>query len=435
MPQDKSPYLIYNIFPRLVNNAAEWEKHLPRIADMGFNWLFLNPFHYSGFSGSLYSIKDYYDYHLLVKHDKSPHDFEKDLKQFTKKAEKLGLHVIVDYVINHTAVDSILVDQHPDWYQRDAKGKLVNPRAMEGDKVTAVWGDLAEIDNLKSPDRDNLWKYWIKLAEHYLKLGFSGFRCDAAYQVPADLWKHIIDDIKGKNPDAVFFAETLGCELADTKKLIKAGFDVIFNSSKWWDFEEPWCLKQNDATSKFVPSVSFPESHDTHRLAEETHCDWNWIKTKYFFSAIFSAGVMIPVGFEFGFGKKLDVVHTTPQDWEETRCDLSGYIAHCNSIKKQYAIFQTDSSIEQIVTPNSRITALLKSAGKEKALIIINKDRHNYQEIYFDDIASAMGGVDGIIDVSAEHVMDSVPNQFHYNLMPGQIKVLYAKKKTARNKA
>ena len=27
---------------------------------MGFNWIFLNPIHYPGFSGSLYAVKDYY---------------------------------------------------------------------------------------------------------------------------------------------------------------------------------------------------------------------------------------------------------------------------------------------------------------------------------------------------------------------------------------
>ena len=51
---------IYNLFPLLVGNITEWEKHLDRIAEMGFDWIFLNPIHYPGFSGSLYAVKDYF---------------------------------------------------------------------------------------------------------------------------------------------------------------------------------------------------------------------------------------------------------------------------------------------------------------------------------------------------------------------------------------
>ena len=51
---------IYNLFPTLAGSIAEWTAQLPRIAAMGFNAVYINPFHYTGFSGSLYAVKDYY---------------------------------------------------------------------------------------------------------------------------------------------------------------------------------------------------------------------------------------------------------------------------------------------------------------------------------------------------------------------------------------
>ena len=51
---------IYNLFPTLAGPIAGWTKELPRIAGMAFNAVYLNPFHYPGFSGSLYAVKDYY---------------------------------------------------------------------------------------------------------------------------------------------------------------------------------------------------------------------------------------------------------------------------------------------------------------------------------------------------------------------------------------
>ena len=51
---------IYNLFPLLVGRVSAWRRELPRIAGLGFDWVYLNPFHEAGFSGSLYAIKDPY---------------------------------------------------------------------------------------------------------------------------------------------------------------------------------------------------------------------------------------------------------------------------------------------------------------------------------------------------------------------------------------
>lgn len=39
---------IYNLFPLLCGSIRQWEDHLPRIAAMGFDWVYVNPFHYPG---------------------------------------------------------------------------------------------------------------------------------------------------------------------------------------------------------------------------------------------------------------------------------------------------------------------------------------------------------------------------------------------------
>src|SRR5690606_16198673 len=106
----------------------------------------------------------------------------------------------------------LLVQEHPDWYLRDASGEVVSPSVTDPDDPSnmTVWGDLAEIDNEGSPDRAALWDYWAELVRDSLELGFGGFRCDAAYKVPAALWRHLIEVAKEVDPEAQFFAETLG---------------------------------------------------------------------------------------------------------------------------------------------------------------------------------------------------------------------------------
>lgn len=50
---------IYNVFPLLAGPLPRWTPHLERAHRLGFDWVFTNAFHYAGYSGSLYSVKDY----------------------------------------------------------------------------------------------------------------------------------------------------------------------------------------------------------------------------------------------------------------------------------------------------------------------------------------------------------------------------------------
>jgi starch synthase (maltosyl-transferring) len=75
--------------------------------------------------------------------------------------------------------------------------------------------------------------------------------------------------VKRRAPDAVFLAETLGCTTPETLATAAAGFDYVYNNSKWWDFHSPWFLQQYQLVREVVATVAFPESHDTPRLAQE----------------------------------------------------------------------------------------------------------------------------------------------------------------------
>ncbi len=428
--QTGHPPIIYNLFPRLAGPFKQWTPHLKRAAEMHFNWIYLNPIQMPGFSGSMYSIKDYYqiDPRYLARHSKySP---EEQFRRVVEQAHRAGLRVMLDLVINHTAIDSVLVEAHPEWYKRDENGRIVNPRALDGERVV-VWGDLAEIDNLNSPDRENLWAYWERLVAHYLELGIDGFRCDAAYQVPAELWERLIRSAKRLNPEVRFFAESLGCPFSEVLKLAQAGFDFLFNSSKYWNFSDPWALEQYEQNRlQGAPSVSFPESHDTERLASELQGNWPAVKMRYAFAAVFSTGVMMPIGFEFGFRKKLHVVETTPEDWEEPAIDLRDFIARCNRLKLTYPVFGEEGPIEPINQSNPAVLVLKKTSGdgQMSGLIVLNKDPHQHQPVQLSNLPELLNNPRELRDVSPEYARDFVPPFFDYHLRPAQIILLVGKK-------
>src|ERR1700730_7587974 len=123
-------FRIYNLFPPLAGTIRDWMVHLPRIAAMGFNAVYLNPFHYPGFSGSLYAVKDYYRLNPRLRGGERGED-DALLRLFTDAARAHGLRVIMDLVVNHTSRDSELVASHPGWFTRDSSGDVVSPHAID----------------------------------------------------------------------------------------------------------------------------------------------------------------------------------------------------------------------------------------------------------------------------------------------------------------
>jgi len=411
--------LIYNLVPLLAGKFTQWESHLTRASDMGFNWVFVNPIQYPGFSGSLYSIKDYSAFNPLFIDASCGETPERQAKEALATAERLGMHVMIDLVINHCAVDSDLLIKHPGWFQWEGKGKVAHPFCDENGKKV-VWGDLAKFDHKKGGE--SLYRFILSLMESLIGLGFRGFRCDAAYQVPKNLWQRLIREVKARYPGTLFFAETLGCSAQMTRKTARAGFDYIFNSSKWWDFSGPWLMENYNLTREICPSVGFPESHDTLRLCEELQGNVEGLKQRYLFSSLFSAGVMMPVGFEFGFRKRINVVKTRPEDWEETDLDLTDFIRATNTIKKERPVFREDAPTQVLESGNSQVLFLWKASRytDEEALIILNKDIHNKQGFFSRNLYDFVQSKSPLRDVSPEYCLDYIPTPFSYDLRPGQ---------------
>ena len=146
---------------------------LARLQEMGVGIIWLMPIHPIGIShrkgtlGSAYSVRDYravnFDLGTLA-----------DLQHYVATAHRLGMHVILDWVANHTDWDSNLTIGHPDWYTRDAKGNFRPP--------VADWQDVMDLDYTRPELRRYMTEsmaYWVKNAD------LDGFRCDVAPARPA----------------------------------------------------------------------------------------------------------------------------------------------------------------------------------------------------------------------------------------------------------
>jgi starch synthase (maltosyl-transferring) len=283
-------------------------------------------------------------------------------------------------------------------------------------------------DHRVERDDRGLFAFCREVVEYLIDLGFSGFRCDAAYKVPPGVWRRLIGEIKQRHPDVVFAAETLGCRPHQTRETAEAGFDYVFNSAKWWDFESPWLMEQYELTRQSVRSVSFPESHDTERLFHETGHNIAAQRQRYLFAALFSAGVMMPAGYEFGFTRRPHVVESRPDHWEEANIDLTGFVGAVNRVKRDWPLFQEESVTEILPHANPAILLIWKASvrGRGEALIILNKDVHQWQTFHTDNLCNLIQASPPLRDVSVDWPMDYLPAPFTFELHPGMARILVA---------
>lgn len=152
-----------------------FDKHLERLSEMGVDILWLMPIspigvkNRKGSLGSYYSIKDY----TAINPEFGTME---DFKNLVNHAHSLGMHLIIDWVANHTAWDHAWVQEHPEYYKKDSTGKIESP---------FDWTDVLQLNY----ENHDLWKamanemkFWIENAD------IDGFRCDVAMLVPTPFW-------------------------------------------------------------------------------------------------------------------------------------------------------------------------------------------------------------------------------------------------------
>lgn len=396
---------------------------------MGFNWIYINPINYPGYSGSLYSTKEYDRLNPAFVPPGSPSHSLDALEPVLRQITDLGLHPMIDLVINHTAIDSPLIQRHPVWFQWDDDGHVRNPGAVDPNnpELRTVWGDLGIVDNEGSADREGLWNFWKELVLQYLDLGFHGFRCDAAYQVPANLWRVLIQEARKVNPHAVFWAENLGCTVEQTRALRGAGFHNFCNSSKWWNFHDDWCLDQHREFED-MPSISFPENHDTDRLAQETNGLEKIQRQRYAFAATFSAGVMMPIGYEFGFRKKLHVVEMQPSDWEAGTMKLEMFVRAVNETKLRVPLLQGEGTLSRVAVNHPSLLVLSRTseyAPGQLGWIVLNRDWDHAAQLAVDELAAPDKPIT-VLDLTLADQCSSKPLiESHLEIGPARVFFLY----------
>ncbi len=230
--------IVYGITPSIFvmdGHFPDITAKLPEIASLGVNTIWIQPVYKTHGFGQGYDVTDYFS----LRGDLGK---ESEFRALISTAHALGLHVLLDFVPNHTsiyhpyAVESSQYgtqSHYWDYYQRefDNAPYASNYHSYQG-FVNYFWDELPNL-NYNNPEVRR-WiteaaKYWI---ENY---DIDGYRVDVAWGVNArapdftKAWRLALKRIK---PEILL--------LAEDKAPSPIVFDERFDAAYDWTAEESW---------------------------------------------------------------------------------------------------------------------------------------------------------------------------------------------------
>ncbi|HEU5184640.1 MAG TPA: alpha-1,4-glucan--maltose-1-phosphate maltosyltransferase [Gemmatimonadaceae bacterium] len=235
----------YEMFPRSQSGDpkrhgtfADAERQLPRIAQLGFDVVYLPPIHpigktfRKGKNNTLEPLPDDVGSPWAIGGEEGGHTAVHpqlgtlaDFERFVQRANDLGLDVALDYALQ-TSPDHPWVREHPDWFKIRPDGTI-----QYAENPPKKYQDIYPL-NFWTEDREALWNACLEIFRFWMARGVRTFRVDNPHTKPFAFWEWVIADIKKTDPDVVFLSEAF----TRPKRLLylaKLGFTQSYTYFTW----------------------------------------------------------------------------------------------------------------------------------------------------------------------------------------------------------
>lgn len=243
----------YEFFPRSTDPTG---KHgtfatsiaaLPRIAELGFDIVYLPPIHpvgrtfRKGKNNTLNPEPDDVGSPWAIGNEHGGHDAIEpqlgtieDFVRFVSAARARNMEVALDYALQ-CSPDHPWVKEHPDWFNKRPDGSIAY-----AENPPKKYQDIIPL-NYWCADRRALWEACRDLVLHWVAHGVKAFRVDNPHTKPLAFWEWMIEDIQSQHPDVIFFSEAF-TRPKRMKNLAKLGFTMSYTYFTWknsaWELRE-----------------------------------------------------------------------------------------------------------------------------------------------------------------------------------------------------
>lgn len=371
--KDLRKMLIYSLFVRNFSEEGTFKGVIPqlqRLKDLGTDMIWFLPMYpigeknRKGVDGSPYAIQDY-------RQVDPNYGTMEEFDELVQAIHDHHMKVMIDIVFNHTSPDSVLSQEHPEWFYHREDGSF-------GNRV----GDWTDIIDLDYGQRD-LWDYQIDTLTFWASK-VDGFRCDVAPLVPIEFWLEARQAVERVNPDLVWLSESVhpgfirhlrGRGLtAHSDSEIYQAFDMTYDYDIRDEFEA--YLSGDISLNQFVyrlnlQEVIFPdnyiklrniENHDNPRAFQIIANEPDLLQWTAF--TFFQKGsTLIYNGQEVMAKHEPSLFEKDLIDWQAGK-DISEYISNLAKIQKKLPM---DATYELVANEETQ-TVIGKYSDEEKLL-------------------------------------------------------------------
>ena len=228
----------YELFPRSFGGFRGVEEVLPRLAELGFDVVYLPPIHPIGHTnrkgrnnallaapgdpGSPWAIGSEEGGHTTV--DPGLGTLA-DFERLVARGAGLGVEVALDFAIQ-CSPDHPWLREHPEWFHHRPDGTL-----KYAENPPKRYQDIYNL-NFDSEDWRGLWTALLEVVLFWTARGVRIFRVDNPHTKPHPFWQWLTSEVRAAHPDTVFLAEAF-TRPVPMAALAKAGFSQSYTYFTW----------------------------------------------------------------------------------------------------------------------------------------------------------------------------------------------------------
>jgi starch synthase (maltosyl-transferring) len=383
----------YELFPRSWGGFEGVRTVLPRLAELGFDVVYLPPIHPVGTSnrkgrnnaleagpydpGSPWAIGSRLGGHEAI--DPALGTVE-DFERLVRDANAVGLEIALDFAIQ-CSPDHPWLKEHPEWFNRRPDGTL-----KYAENPPKRYQDIYNV-NFDSEDWKGLWAALRDVVLLWVERGVRVFRVDNPHTKPVPFWEWLIDEVRRDHPEVIFLAEAF-TRPAMMTTLGKVGFAQSYTYFTWkntrWElFELIGQLLDWEETYRPNFFVNTPDI--LHEYLQ--HGGPPAFETRLVLAGTLSPSYGIYSGFEHFENVPLregSEEYLDSEKYEIKQRNLDGpllpLIGALNGARRENPALQHLDNVTFLETENEQLLAYLKRTGDNAVITVVNLDPSAAQE-------------------------------------------------------
>jgi starch synthase (maltosyl-transferring) len=404
----------YELFPRSWSESpgehgtfADVEAHLPYVAGMGFDVLYLPPIHPIGMTfrkgpnntlgggpddpGVPWAIGSEAGGHTAIKEELGTIE---DFRSLRDAAGKHGLELALD-VAFQCSPDHPWAKEHPEWFKHRPDGTI-----QYAENPPKKYQDIYPLDFATS-DPEGLWAALKGVFDHWIEEGIRIFRVDNPHTKSFAFWEWVISELRSEHPDVVLLSEAFTRPKV-MYRLAKMGFNQSYTYFAWRNSRHELIEYMTDLAQVahyFRPNF-WPNTPDI--LTEQLQTGGRPVFiTRYVLAATLSSNCGI-------YGPAYELMESTPirsgseeyldsekyqiRKWDLDDPDtLAPVITQVNRARRAHPALQRNRNLVFHHTENDQLLCYSKRDGEDVVLVVVNLDPGHVQSGWIDLDTWALG--------------------------------------------